>query len=136
MAAVAELSLASRTGLFELGTRARLGRGSEYWVRTSARPNRWWPGPRPDRAGPDVPAILEGAVLTVAGHDHQTAAYGVGAAIDGALFDSLGTAEGLVRTVRAPLPASASAGSRHTVSRWAGRWSPTTCASSPACPPG
>jgi len=54
--------------------------------------------------GPDVPAALQGAVLTVAGHDHQTASYGVGAATDGALFDSLGTAEGLVRTIRAPLP--------------------------------
>jgi sugar (pentulose or hexulose) kinase len=41
--------------------------------------------------------------LTVAGHDHQVAAYGVGAATDGALFDSLGTAEALVRTVRPPL---------------------------------
>jgi sugar (pentulose or hexulose) kinase len=42
-------------------------------------------------------------VLTVAGHDHQTAALALGAAVDGALFDSLGTAEALVRTVRAPL---------------------------------
>ena len=42
-------------------------------------------------------------MLTVAGHDHQTAAFALGTAVDGALFDSLGTAEALVRTVRAPL---------------------------------
>ena len=42
-------------------------------------------------------------MLTVAGHDHQTAAFALGAAVDGALFDSLGTAEALLRTVRAPL---------------------------------
>jgi sugar (pentulose or hexulose) kinase len=104
-AAVAELSLASRTGLLELA------------------PARPWDAafgvlgcppllgepvvagtPVGTAHGPQVPSTLQGAVLTVAGHDHQTASYGVGAAVDGALFDSLGTAEGLVRTVRPPLP--------------------------------
>lgn len=47
--------------------------------------------------------MLRGAVLTVAGHDHQAAAYGAGAVADGALFDSMGSAEALVRTVEAPL---------------------------------
>lgn len=101
---VAELSLASRTGLLELG---------------QARP--WdaafglldWPPLLPEpvvagtaagrAAGDDLPGALRGAALTVAGHDHQVAAYGVGAATDGALFDSLGTAEALVRMVRPPL---------------------------------
>jgi sugar (pentulose or hexulose) kinase len=103
-AAVAELSLASRTGLFELeharpwdAAFAVLGcpplLGEPVVAGT----------PVGTAHGPDVPATLQGAVLTVAGHDHQTASYGVGAAADGALFDSLGTAEGLVRTIRSPL---------------------------------
>ena len=42
-------------------------------------------------------------MLTVAGHDHQTAAYALGAAVDGVVLDSLGTAEALLRTVWPPL---------------------------------
>jgi sugar (pentulose or hexulose) kinase len=49
-----------------------------------------------------VPAPLRGAVLTVAGHDHQTAAFAAGAAVPGVLFDSLGTAEALLRHLSAP----------------------------------
>jgi sugar (pentulose or hexulose) kinase len=105
-AAVAELSLASRTGLFDL-EHARPW-DSAFGV-LGCRPLLGEPvvagTPVGTAHGPDVPAALQGAVLTVAGHDHQTASYGVGAATDGALFDSLGTAEGLVRTIRAPLPA-------------------------------
>jgi sugar (pentulose or hexulose) kinase len=102
--AVAEFSLASRTGLLDL---------------TSGRPWEAAFGLLDSRSllsepvvagtpvgiahGDDVPAALHGAVLTVAGHDHQTAAYGVGAATDGALFNSLGTAEALVRSVRPTL---------------------------------
>jgi sugar (pentulose or hexulose) kinase len=37
--------------------------------------------------------------LAVAGHDHQTASYYLGAAVDGALFDSMGTAEAMLRTL-------------------------------------
>jgi sugar (pentulose or hexulose) kinase len=53
--------------------------------------------------GPDLAPSLRGAALTVAGHDHQTAAYAVGAARPGYLLDSLGTAEGLVRCVEGPM---------------------------------
>ncbi|OLB65709.1 MAG: hypothetical protein AUI10_05620 [Actinobacteria bacterium 13_2_20CM_2_72_6] len=100
---VTELSLASRTGLLDIG-RARPWDAAHDLV------------DRPHLLGEPVVAgtpagrvtvddgVLRGAVLTVAGHDHQVAAYGVGAAVDGALFDSLGTAEALVRTVRSPLP--------------------------------
>jgi sugar (pentulose or hexulose) kinase len=105
-AAVAELSLASRTGLFEL-ERARPW-DAAFGV-LGCPPLLGEPvvagTPVGTAHGPDVPAPLQGAVLTVAGHDHQTASYGVGAATDGALFDSLGTAEGLVRTIRPRLPA-------------------------------
>ncbi len=50
--------------------------------------------------GPDAGlSRLPGAVLTVAGHDHQVAAIGANAAGEGAQLDSCGTAEALVRTV-------------------------------------
>ena len=42
---------------------------------------------------------LRGALLTLAGHDHQAAALGAGAGSAGDEFDSCGTAEALVRTV-------------------------------------
>ena len=47
---------------------------------------------------------LAGAVLTVAGHDHQAAVVGAGADGPGDELDSCGTAEALVRTI-APGPA-------------------------------
>jgi sugar (pentulose or hexulose) kinase len=101
---VAELSLASRTGLVELD-RARpwdAAFGLLDWPTLLPEPVvAGTPAGR--AAGDDLPAALRGAVLTVAGHDHQVAAYGVGAATDADLFDSLGTAEALVRTVRPPL---------------------------------
>jgi sugar (pentulose or hexulose) kinase len=103
-APVAELSLASRTGLLDLA-------GRRTWEAATALLD--WPPLLPDVvvagtpagrvSGDDAPPSLRGAVLTVAGHDHQVAAYGVGAATDGALFNSLGTAEALVRTIRPPL---------------------------------
>ena len=42
---------------------------------------------------------LADAVVTLAGHDHQAAALGVGAVLPGDELDSSGTAEALVRTV-------------------------------------
>lgn len=101
---VSELSLVSRTGLFDVPRRAPwlealalLDAGPSFLgeLVTAGQPV--------GRAGGSAPAELRGAVLTVAGHDHQTAAFALGAAVDGALFDSLGTAEALLRTVRAPL---------------------------------
>jgi sugar (pentulose or hexulose) kinase len=102
--AVTELSLASRTGLFDVG-RARPWDAALGLLDSPALlPDAVLAGtPAGRAAGDGVPDALRGAVLTVAGHDHQVAAYGVGAATEGALFDSLGTAEALVRTVRAPL---------------------------------
>jgi sugar (pentulose or hexulose) kinase len=49
-------------------------------------------------SSPDLPQ-LDGAVLTVAGHDHQAAAVGVGAIEAGDELDSCGTAEAVLRTV-------------------------------------
>ncbi|SCL34292.1 Sugar (pentulose or hexulose) kinase [Micromonospora rhizosphaerae] len=101
---VAELSLASRTGLLEL-SRARPWEDAFGLLGSPLLlPEPVVAGTVAGRAtGDDLPEALRGAALTVAGHDHQVAAYGVGAALDGALFDSLGTAEALVRTVRPPL---------------------------------
>ena len=105
----AEYSLSSRTG----------------WL--SLRDRTWWPaalewsGATQDLFPPLVQAgiplgrvsadlaskRLAGALLTVAGHDHLAASVGASAAGDGEILDSCGSAEALVRTVRAPLPDSA-----------------------------
>ncbi|GAB2995855.1 hypothetical protein LWP59_24715 [Amycolatopsis acidiphila] len=104
-----EQSLASRTGWLELA-------GRQWWQTTLD-----WSGLRPsllpdlvvggDPLGhvcsPGAHPRLAGAVLTVAGQDHQAATVGAGAAGDGDQLDSCGTAEALVRTVRAGLPAAA-----------------------------
>jgi len=107
-AQVNELSLVSRTGLFDVMARKPweaaldlLGAGPDFLGEIVAA------GQPVGRVHDDAPPELRGAVLTVAGHDHQTAAYALGAAVDGVLFDSLGTAEALLRTVAAPMPADA-----------------------------
>ena len=103
---VSELSLASRTGLLDTGAIAPfagavalLGRNllSELVVAGSAAGVA---------KGDAVPASIRGAVLTVAGHDHQAAALAVGAARPGVLFNSMGTAEALVRCVEPLDPAA------------------------------
>jgi len=104
-APVAELSLASRTGLLELATGREWGAALDLLGVRRLLPDLVVAGTPAGRAsGEHTPPELRGATLTVAGHDHQVAAYAVGAAVDGALFDSLGTAEAFVRTVRPPLP--------------------------------
>ncbi len=102
---VTELSLASRTGWLDLATATPWAEGLD-----------WSGSPRSllgdlVTAGEPVGAVpadhplsqLRGAVLTIAGHDHQAAALGVGAVGENAEFDSCGTAEALLRTVRPPL---------------------------------
>lgn len=101
---VSEASLASRTGMLDVTRR-------EPWpvavdlVGDLLPTHRIWAGdPAGVAAGDAVPAALRGATLTVAGLDHQAAVLISGAASDGALFDSMGTAEALIRTVAAPVP--------------------------------
>jgi sugar (pentulose or hexulose) kinase len=53
---------------------------------------------------PDMPAGFRGAALTVAGHDHLVSAVAVGATHTGQLYDSMGTAEALVRVLDDTLP--------------------------------
>jgi len=105
---VNELSLVSRTGLFDVPGKmpwaealALLDSGPSFLGEIVAA------GQPVGRVHDAAPRELCGAVLTVAGHDHQTAAYALGAAVEGVLLDSLGTAEALLRTVRAPLSVSA-----------------------------
>jgi sugar (pentulose or hexulose) kinase len=102
-APVTELSLASRTGLLDIGRARPWDAALDLLDGPRLLDDAVVAGTPAGRVSADE-GVLRGAVLTVAGHDHQVAAYGVGAATDGALFDSLGTAEALVRTVRPPLP--------------------------------
>ncbi len=99
---LAELSLASRTGM--------LDREAGDW---SSEALAWAEAP-PGLLPPLVPAgtpygkaarqgRLDGAVLTVAGHDHLCASVGAGVVEAGELFDSCGTAEALVQAVPPPL---------------------------------
>ena len=96
-----EQSLASRTGWLDLAQR-------HWWS-----PILEWSGAAESLMPPLVTAgtplgqvsaaagldRLAGAVLTVAGHDHQVAAIGAGASGAGDQLDSCGTAEALVRTI-------------------------------------
>lgn len=100
-----EQSLASRTGWLRLAQRC-------WWTDTlewsgaseSLMPPLVTAGTPLGRVGDDTGlSRLTGAVLTVAGHDHQTAVIGAGADGPGDELDSCGTAEALVRTIVAGL---------------------------------
>ena len=99
--AVLELSLAGRTGWLDVTAR-------DWWDDALT-----WSGASrdlmPPLVGAGVPVgavtsevaspLLHGALLTLAGHDHQAAALGARAIGPGHELDSSGTAEALVRTV-------------------------------------
>lgn len=98
----AEYSLAARTGLLDQDT-------SSVWpaaVQTlgadsSILPTLVGAGTPLGRVTPGTgttPAVLVGAVVTVAGHDHPVAAVGSGAVGPDVAFDSFGTAQVLLRT--------------------------------------
>jgi len=101
---VNELSLVSRTGFFDVEARkpwdeaiALVGGGKDFLARLVVA------GEPIGFVNNEAPEILRGAVITIAGHDHFTAAYYCGAINEGSLFDSMGTAEALLRTFKAPL---------------------------------
>ncbi|SRR5580765_31402 len=112
---VTELSLASRTGWLDLSTQ-------QPWGEAMA-----WSGAPEGLLGDLVVAgtpigtagtrgdlrAVDGATLTIAGHDHQAAAVGVGSNGAGDEFDSCGTAEAFVRTVAPHLPSDAIATLTH-----------------------
>jgi sugar (pentulose or hexulose) kinase len=101
---VNELSLVSRTGFFDVEARrpwdeaiALVGGGSDFLAKLVVA------GEPIGVVNNQAPENLRGAVITIAGHDHFTAAYYCGAINEGSLFDSMGTAEALLRTFKAPL---------------------------------
>ena len=116
---VAELSLASRTGLLDLQRRVWW---EEACAWASAPPGLLadlvQAGSPAGRASGDRLPRLAGATLTVAGHDHLSASVGAGATWPGDLFDSCGTAEALIRAVPPPVAPATSAG-------WSRRTSPS-----------
>jgi sugar (pentulose or hexulose) kinase len=96
-----EASLASRTGFYDLhaGTpwdAALAWAGAPAGLAPAHAPSGTPLGRATALAG------ARGAMLAVAGHDHLAAAVGAGAAGEGDVLDSCGTAEALVRTT-APL---------------------------------
>lgn len=100
---VSEASLASRTGMLDIAERRPWPVAAEL-VGDLLPVDRVWAGDAAGQANGDrIPAILRGATLTVAGLDHQAAVLISGASRDGALFDSMGTAEALIRTIAQPL---------------------------------
>ena len=101
---VNELSLVSRTGFFDVESRkpweeaiSLVGGGKDYLARLVVA------GEAIGIVKESAPENLRGAVITIAGHDHFTAAYYCGAINEGSLFDSMGTAEALLRTFKARL---------------------------------
>ncbi len=103
---VREPSLASRTGLIDQAT------GSPWFEALDATglPAGLLPPAVPAGTAtgilrrPDLPASLQGAALTVAGHDHAVAAVGVGAVGADELFNSSGTADVIARSLPGVLP--------------------------------
>lgn len=125
---IAELSLASRTGLLDLQTRAWWP-AALAWLDASAG---LFPAPAPSgtrigRVGDRLPGA-RGAAITVAGHDHVVAMLGAGATGDDDTLHSAGTAEAFVRTspsllsrarVRAAVAGGVSVGWHVLPGRWA-----------------
>ena len=103
---VREPSLASRTGLIDQAT------GSVWHDGAAAAgvPTTLLPPPAPAGTAtgilrfPHLPRPLQGAALTVAGHDHPVAAVGVGAVGPDELFNSSGTADVIARSLPGVLP--------------------------------
>jgi sugar (pentulose or hexulose) kinase len=102
----AELSLASRTGFYDVHAR-RPWADALSWA---GAPPGLMPEPVPagtpmGRCGSGL-AGAQDAVLTVGGHDHLAAAVGAGAASEGDVLDSCGTAEAFVQATAPLAPAA------------------------------
>ena len=101
---VAELSLASRTGLLDLSARAPFADAIAWGgLPDDLLPELVTAGTPAGTADASELPECKGAVLTVAGHDHLVAGVGVGVVAPGDVLDSCGTAEALVRVVAPPL---------------------------------
>ena len=96
-----EPSLASRTGLVDQATGRTWHEGAAtFGLATTLLPEARRSGVS---AGPlrfsGLPSNVQGAALTVAGHDHPVAAIGAGATGPDELFNSTGTADVLARSL-------------------------------------
>ena len=100
---VSELSLSSRTGLLDLEAVAPYA-DALAWAGLPADLLGELVLAGTDAGRSDGAALpgTEGAVLTVAGHDHLVAGVGVGVIAPGDVLDSCGTAEALVRVAPPP----------------------------------
>jgi len=123
---VTERSLASRTGWLDLAS-AAFDPELLAWsgAAASLMPPLVAAGQPIGRA---THPLLAGAVVTIAGHDHQAAAVGTGVAGAGDLLDSHGSAEAVLRTVTAGLAAEqvealAAAGITTDLGVQVGNWS-------------
>ncbi|MEA2244389.1 MAG: hypothetical protein QOD24_3945, partial [Solirubrobacteraceae bacterium] len=98
---VAELSLASRTGMFELSER-RWWADALAWlgVKAGFMAERVPGGTPVGRVGDALPAA-RGAVIAIAGHDHVAAMVGAGADAEGDVLHSSGTSDVFVRAIPA-----------------------------------
>jgi sugar (pentulose or hexulose) kinase len=99
---VAELSLASRTGFYDLHARAPWDAALEWAGAPAGLVGEAVAAGTPMGTVGDAVPELRGAILTVGGHDHLSAAVGLGAAGEGDVLNSCGTAEAFVRAT-APL---------------------------------
>jgi sugar (pentulose or hexulose) kinase len=98
---VNELSIVSRSGFLDIAKKSPWMQGIELVNGGRDFLGRLvGAGEVIGRANESSPESLRGAVLTIAGHDHQVAAFYSGATRDGYLFDSMGTAEAIVRTYK------------------------------------
>ncbi|HEX5616800.1 MAG TPA: FGGY family carbohydrate kinase [Solirubrobacteraceae bacterium] len=98
--AVGELSLASRTGFLDLHAKRPYDDGLAWADAPAGLVGE--PVPAGTPMGTASLPEARGAILTVGGHDHLSAAVGAGAAGDGDVLNSCGTAEAFVRA-SAPL---------------------------------
>ena len=101
---VAELSLASRTGMLSLRDRRVVARRAGV-ARECARTSSPSSCPRARRWGASASGMpaARGAVIAVAGHDHVAAMVGAGATEEGDVLHSSGTADVFVRSIHEPL---------------------------------
>ncbi|WP_314456022.1 FGGY family carbohydrate kinase [uncultured Microbacterium sp.] len=106
---VAEYSLASRTGLLDQDDSTPWGAALDVLgVDETILGARVSAGEAVGvLSDPAMPAGFRGAALTIAGHDHLVSAVAVGATHTGQLYDSMGTAEALVRVLDDTLPFAA-----------------------------
>ncbi|MBC7725586.1 MAG: carbohydrate kinase [Burkholderiaceae bacterium] len=103
---VTEYSLASRTGLLDQDTGQPWPAALDLLgVDDDFLPPRCSAGEALGLAShPLLPAVFSGATLTIAGHDHLVSAVAAGATASHQLYNSMGTAEALVRILDGPLP--------------------------------